>query len=528
MTSSVAWWKDRKSLLGELVGRGFFANVLPPVFSSSSLANWAATQKPNQLPKFAQGKSWTESVSFDRPKSDGGTRRFEIPNPCSFLAVAGLISQQSRVLKEHFSNARITPLALPQPTELGGLKPAFQARRELRASVHAGYRFLLRADIASCFERVYTHSIPWAVLGKGRAKEFRKEDKNHWSNQLDQALQASRNGQTNGISVGPETSRFAVELVLRGVDEVFADALEANDLPIAGYRLVDDYELGFNEEWEAERAIGLLQGALADFGLGLNSRKTTISRLPIASEDPWVGRLRRLGSELCDPFSAADVLQWRDSVIQAKQENPSASVFTFAAEQVRHKQPNGDAAYLAAKDALLGFAMLERTALQTVMTGLHAWSKKYGSLGDDQATVRTVRSSLQRGFSTRALYDIAWSLWSAIVLSVDLTTSATDAEVRDLISTRNDIVGLLALDMHQGGLLNLDVEQLAGSVDPDPRGPNWLMVYQWRAQEQLRELMGTPPRTSGVGVFDPMIAAGISFYRGVHPVPDTETRVSYY
>ena len=114
------------------------------------------------------------------------------------------------------------------------------------------------------------------------------------------------------------------------------------------------------------------------------------------------------------------------------------------------------------------------------------------------------------------------------MLSVDLTSSATDAEVRDLISTRNDIVALLALDMHQGGLLNLDLEQLAGSIDPDPKGPNWLMVYQWRATSELRKLLGDPVRKAGIRVFDPMISAGVSFYRGVHPVPEPKSLTSPY
>ncbi len=36
-----------------------------------------------------------------------------------------------------------------------------------------GKRYLVKADISTCFPSIYTHSIPWALIGKDDAKARR-------------------------------------------------------------------------------------------------------------------------------------------------------------------------------------------------------------------------------------------------------------------------------------------------------------------------------------------------------------------
>ena len=51
-----------------------------------------------------------------------------------------------------------------------------------------GKRFLVKADIYTCFPSIYTHSIPWAFVGKEKAKET-KRNKNLHYNILDHLCQ---------------------------------------------------------------------------------------------------------------------------------------------------------------------------------------------------------------------------------------------------------------------------------------------------------------------------------------------------
>lgn len=75
-------------------------------------------------------------------------------------------------------------------------------------------------DINRFYGSIYSHSIPWAALGKTEALKQHKAktlDK-HWSSELDRLVRACNRNQTIGIPIGPDTSRVVSELVLSRID----------------------------------------------------------------------------------------------------------------------------------------------------------------------------------------------------------------------------------------------------------------------------------------------------------------------
>ena len=79
-----------------------------------------------------------------------------------------------------------------------------------------GAKVLVKADLANFFGRLYTRSVPWALLSvttKGSIKQPL------WYNSLDAGLQFCKRRETNGIAVGPGTSNIFAEVVLGKVDE---------------------------------------------------------------------------------------------------------------------------------------------------------------------------------------------------------------------------------------------------------------------------------------------------------------------
>ena len=83
-------------------------------------------------------------------------------------------------------------------------------------------RFRVHADIANCFHSIYSHSIPWAVLGFDKSKSIlssrRKTDK-HWTDTLDAFTRKSKRNETLGVAIGPATSSIIVELILGNIDK---------------------------------------------------------------------------------------------------------------------------------------------------------------------------------------------------------------------------------------------------------------------------------------------------------------------
>lgn len=77
---------------------------------------------------------------------------------------------------------------------------------------------VLHTDVTDCYGSLYTHSIAWALHGLPDSKK-KKNDPSLLGNKIDSFIQASRWGQTNGISQGSVLMDFVAEIVLGYVDE---------------------------------------------------------------------------------------------------------------------------------------------------------------------------------------------------------------------------------------------------------------------------------------------------------------------
>jgi hypothetical protein len=102
----------------------------------------------------------------------------------------------------------------------------YKTRDVRKAEILARYPVVLMTDIANFFLTIYSHSLPWAVLRKQHVKDvleppINKLDKvaldQHWSNQIDKAIQRGNSRETFGIPVGPDTSRMIAETLLSGI-----------------------------------------------------------------------------------------------------------------------------------------------------------------------------------------------------------------------------------------------------------------------------------------------------------------------
>ena len=85
-----------------------------------------------------------------------------------------------------------------------------------------GKKYVVKTDISTCFPSIYTHAIPWALIGKSEAKSG--IGNRNWTNVIDKACQRCTNGQTHGILIGPHASNLISEIILTRVDQSMYDA----------------------------------------------------------------------------------------------------------------------------------------------------------------------------------------------------------------------------------------------------------------------------------------------------------------
>ena len=98
------------------------------------------------------------------------------------------------------------------------------------------FSHVLHTDVTDCYGSLYTHSISWALHGVEAAKKNKRKN-SLLGNKVDSHIQASRYGQTNGISQGSVLMDFVAEIVLGFVDEQINITLgEPNDFRILRYK----------------------------------------------------------------------------------------------------------------------------------------------------------------------------------------------------------------------------------------------------------------------------------------------------
>jgi len=167
------------------------------------------------------------------------------------------------------------------------VKPGNLARE--RAASRGGSAYLLKTDVSQFYPSLYTHAVGWAVDPKLRKKA-------NWGNkkllgkQLDQALMDLDGKVSQGIPIGNDVSFLLAEVVLAQIDKAIKPSHDR------AYRWFDDYELAFDTTDQAEEVLKKLNKELAKYRLRLNSKKTSILRLPRPAQDEWQEELKQAGA----------------------------------------------------------------------------------------------------------------------------------------------------------------------------------------------------------------------------------------
>lgn len=149
---------------------------------------------------------------------------------------------------------------------------------------------LLKFDIQSCFDSIYTHSIAWATnSGRDIYKRFFKgKDDETFGYAFDLLMQRMNYGETNGIVIGPEFSRIFSEIILQQVDTcVKRRLLKLGYKPNTDYlcyRYVDDYFFFYTDQKVKNEAMRAFMEELREYKLAISESKTKEFKHPFITE----------------------------------------------------------------------------------------------------------------------------------------------------------------------------------------------------------------------------------------------------
>ena len=183
--------------------------------------------------------------------------------------------------------------------------------------IYLGKRYMVHADISKCYPSIYTHAIPWALVGKDVAKDNTRK-KEEWYNQIDHFAQISKNGETHGLLIGPHTSNVLSEIILCAIDEELSKKYDSY------IRNIDDYICYVNTKEDADNFIIDLNRELRKYDLLLNHKKTKIYELPICVVETWVHKIQNYMvtfQKFKDYVDYREIQSFMDFIIKLTSEN---------------------------------------------------------------------------------------------------------------------------------------------------------------------------------------------------------------
>lgn len=285
-------------------------------------------------------KSGYDQVEYSISRHNNVPRRLGLIHPKAYAHLAKTIADNQDDIEEKIkSNASMIKPEMHTDGRILIMNYEDTSDRINRLSNDSfAKRFRVHSDIASCFHTIYSHSIPWAVMGFDAAKAAVKKNrkaKKHWSECLDQAVSRSKRNETLGVPIGPATSSIVVELILACVDRCL------NKKGFEFKRYIDDYVCHCDTHELAKQFVRELASELDKFKLNINLNKTKIIELPTPSADGWITRLAEcLPTNYIDDsfsrrkYSLVEAQNYLDTAVRLNKETPDGSVLKYAIKTI--------------------------------------------------------------------------------------------------------------------------------------------------------------------------------------------------
>jgi hypothetical protein len=459
-----------------------------------------------------------QSTTYDTytaPRVVDGRRNLALVHPLAQLGLSLLITKHRQRIKEIIGRGGTSLYRTEEGIKNGRAFVGLDFRKwdAIKARLSSESSYILKADISRFFYTAYTHSIPWAILGKERVKEWladkqkKKKLRAHWSNDFDTALQSCQSRETFGIPVGPDTSRIVAEILLAGVeaDGVFASSVHGRP----AFRLLDDFMIGFDEEIEARKALGALRSALWKYNLQLNDQKTAVVHSKAVFLDRW--KLEFDAIAISDGDSSRqerDIYRLVDLTLHFCSEAGTGTPAIWACHRLSRLAIAKDN-FTIILDALCRLARDFPACISHVAAFFINHQSACREVGARERVEKWIRSTLRTHSQQYHHFEVAWSLLVSGVLHISISAD----DLGKLDRRPNSVVLAILGMLHERNLLSKPLPRLdwrALFKQTGMYGENWLPCYeavkrQWTKDKKLIAAMSNDP------IFGKMLAAGVTF-----------------
>jgi len=322
----------------KLLDYGLFPEKISSIFTSREFGLWVRkkgisvhTNRP------------FSNITFHLTRNNNAPRILNIPHPIPYFFLCKEIKDNWTTISASIGEVddyTQRSMIIPKPNNLSkrlvSMLSYDRHKDEKFLSLEKSFKakYFVHADIANCYPSIYSHSIPWALVGTQTAKN-NMNNRTIWYNRLDKRIRAVQRNETVGIPIGPDTSSIISEIILSKVDMALSK--------YKYFRYIDDFKCYCSSKEELDSFIKNLSKELEKYHLRLNQKKTEITELPKTIEDDWVRALKSYSNKFLKEQNLTTrhinfVSEFIDLAINLTKKNPNDSALKYAVKIISNKR----------------------------------------------------------------------------------------------------------------------------------------------------------------------------------------------
>ena len=515
--------KDYKCIssvnLTEWMQFGYFPNGLPPAFTTTFFAkevgNILEAWKKNcgGSPR-NNGRRSSRPTHYGFPKRIHANSRRDgyLMNPVHQTFLTEKLCLDWEQIKEHIdaSEISLSKLILDKSRKRKRYLEKVQLHKQLgdyQIDYCACNQYVLYVDLQGFYPSIYTHSLEWALVGKANVKSNRTYGKPYpnpalqkLGAELDTLLRYTKEAETKGIPIGPDTSYVVSEIIGVAIDQELVKRLNDANINFNGYRHVDDMVFYTLSRKDAEMLLEILHEVLREYHLQINEGKTRILQLPEDFIPLWTSELATFSFEYNSSrhykksHHFNNLRQFLTKAFQLQRQEEAQYVLRYALQILRPFKGKRNLQDIELDlsqtqewnllESFLAQSLIFRPDNIVHIHDILVWYKRKGfCLSNFPAALHNflINTPIQHD------YEIAWGLWVAKALKICLNEKVSEK----LKKTKSPIVKLLALDLSAtGNLKSLNTSGWQKELERQPGecedhwlirlfyGSDWILVYE--------------------------------------------------
>lgn len=470
--------------LESFIERGYLPYELIPPLTTINLSKVLPEIIP-QLDYFIGKNPKSNYCTYSIPKVKHLRRTLAIPNPLHQIKLCQVLHNNWHEIDEYISKSTLS-LSKPLIEYIKLFGSVHENERTFKRKINLSEipiyrslysttaRYLLKSDISRFYPTIYTHSIPWVLHTKKKAKKMQR-DLSLIGNSIDTYIRKCQDNQTIGIPIGPDSSLLISEIIGTSIDINLVERLKKRKIALKGFRFVDDFYLYFKNLSDAENALAELQKITKDLELELNNDKTKIIELPESLEAKWILELRSNKlQDFNEKRQTDDLINYFSKAFDLSKKYPDESVLKYALTEISDvyiDKPD----WTLYESLILKSMISEPSVLPIATEILISYKVKRFPLN-----MIKIKNTLYEIISYHSKYnhshEVTWALWLCKSLKIKVNNSIA----KEISKMEDSVVALVALDLLNNKLINkLDTDLWLQYMTPDELYSNhWLLAYE--------------------------------------------------